>query len=481
MSNDQRGPRRSQPARSSAPRPRPVSPAREVAYAVLEAVDEADAYANLLLPVLTERRALSTADAGLATELSYGTLRMQGYYDAVIELAARRPAAEIDPPLLRALRLGAHQLLATRVPEHAAVDESVSLARLGGSRSGVGFVNGVLRTIARSTPEQWRERVREATPPGDEQLAREYSHPAWVIRAMRQALRAEGREEELLALLEANNTAPRVNLVALPGLAERPADAEEDLLSPVGFTSAGGDPATLVRSSSGRIRVQDEGSQLVALALSRAAAIRPGERWLDLCSGPGGKTALLAAEALSAGAQLDAVELMPARAELVRRAVEPVPLSVPVAVRDGRGIGTERPGYYDRVLVDAPCTGLGALRRRPESRWRKRPSGVAELGELQASLLRSAFAATRPGGLILYATCSPHVAETRAIVQSALEEWGTGAELLDAADVLAEVTGSPVDLGAGLERDGGRTAQLWPHRHRTDAMFLALIRRRDAR
>ncbi|MDR6970709.1 transcription antitermination factor NusB [Leifsonia shinshuensis] len=459
----------------SRPQHTAVQPARRVALDVLTAVRESDAYANLLLPTRIARAALSTADAALATELTYGTLRMQGYYDRVIAIAAGRPVDRIDPPLLDVLRLGAHQLLSTRVAAHAAVNESVGLAREVGSRSGTGFVNGVLREIGRHTPEEWRDQVASRAKNEDDRIAALASHPVWVVRALRRSLEAEGRVEELEELLKADNTAPRVNLIALPGLASEPDDARPDRFSPPGFTVGGGDPQGLVEESGGRIRVQDEGSQLAALALTRAQPVLEGERWLDLCAGPGGKAALLAAEALAGGATLVANELVPARAELVRRALAPVPLDVPVWELDGVVVGTEHPEAFDRILLDAPCTGLGALRRRPEARWRKTPRDVAELTTLQTALLDSAIAALKPGGLLAYVTCSPHLGETRGIVASALERHGDVLEQEATAETVQALANERLDLAGDPA-----TVQLWPHRHTTDAMFIALLRKRAA-
>jgi 16S rRNA (cytosine967-C5)-methyltransferase len=443
--------------------------ARRIALDVLLAVRESDAYANLLLPVRLGRAKLSPADAGLATELTYGTLRMQGYYDRVIAIAARRPVEKIDPPVLDVLRLACHQLLSMRVAQHAAVDESVELAKSVGSRSAVGFVNGVLRTITRTDAEGWREQVVAEARSGEEALALEYSHPLWVTRAFRQVLVAEGREAELEALLVADNVAPRVSLTALPGLArvdELELHAAE--FSPVGLVLDGGDPLALAPVRAGRMRVQDEGSQLAALALSRCRPIVQGERWLDLCAGPGGKAALLAAEAVSGGATLVANELIPARAELVRKALAVTQNPPEVWELDGTDVGNSHPEAFDRILLDAPCTGLGALRRRPEARWRKQPSDVAGLGALQTRLLASAIAALRPGGVLAYVTCSPHAAETKAIVASVLRT-APGVERIDTPAVLRSITKHPLDLPAGSH------AQLWPHRHGTDAMFIQLL------
>ena len=444
-------------------------PARRIALDVIMAVRDSDAYANLLLPVRLGRAKLSEADAGLATELTYGTLRMQGYYDRVIAMAANRSTDKIDPAVLDVLRLACHQLLSMRVAQHAAVDESVELAKTVGSNSAVGFVNGVLRTITRTDADTWRERVMAEAGSGEEALAFEYSHPLWVTRAFRQVLVAEGREAELESALAADNVAPRVSIAALPHESTvDELDAYPAAFSPVGVILDHGDPLNLAAIREGRARVQDEGSQLAALSLSRARPIRAGEQWLDLCAGPGGKAALLAAEARAGGAILTANELVPARAELVRKALAVFSSPPEVWELDGTEVGTLYPASFDRILLDAPCTGLGALRRRPEARWRKQPSDVAGLGNLQAKLLTSAIAALKPGGLLAYVTCSPHAAETKAIVTSVLRK-AVNIERMDTPAVLQSIVKEPLDLPHATH------VQLWPHRHGTDAMFIQLL------
>ncbi|GAB3387825.1 transcription antitermination factor NusB [Humibacter soli] len=444
--------------------------ARSIAFDVLRAVSDSDAYANLLLPVRLERAKLAPSDAALATELTYGTLRLQGYYDRVIELATKRPVDQIDPPVLDALRLGCHQLLTLGTPGHAAVYETVELVRGAASRSAVGFANGVLRTIARTKPGVWSTRVSASTNGGDDTLAALTSHPAWIVRSLRHALAAEHREDELDDLLAADNEAPKVNLVALPGLAEVPGDANRDTYSPIGFVSPGGDPSAIVRSTNGAVRVQDEGSQLAAQTLIAAREVERGETWLDLCAGPGGKAAVLAAVAKESGVTLVANELVPARLELVRRAVEPAASAVQLTERDGTTVGDEEPGRYDRVLLDAPCTGLGALRRRPEARWRKTPRDVPELSRLQAALIDSAIKALKPGGLLCYITCSPHLAETRIAVSDALKRHPGALRELPTREVVQSIAREPLDLAGDAAQ-----VQLWPHRHGTDAMFITLL------
>ncbi|HEV7742567.1 MAG TPA: transcription antitermination factor NusB [Pseudolysinimonas sp.] len=444
-----------------------MQPARRIAYEVLRAVREDDAYANLVLPALLAEARLDSADAALATELAYGTLRLRGYYDRVLSLVIDRDFSKLDPEVLDALRLGAHQLLSMRVAVHAAVGESVALVGSAGKGSAKGFANGVLRTLTRSSPDEWRARALAGLT-GDDRLAADFAHPPWVVAAFREALAADGRKGELESLLAADNEAPYVSLAALPGLATVGEVGEPGEVSPVGVRSAGGDPAANPMVARGRARVQDEGSQLVALVLSRCRPIVAGERWLDLCAGPGGKAALLAAEAALGGATLLANELVPTRARLVRNALAVFDPPPEVVEGDGTRFAVDAPGAFDRILLDAPCTGLGALRRRPEARWRKQPSDVDGLTRLQGALLEAAVAALKPGGILAYVTCSPHLAETRRVVDAAL---AAHPELtaVDTPAVLAHIATRDLQLGTGP------AAQLWPHAHGTDAMFIQLL------
>lgn len=464
-----------------------VSPARLVAYDVLRDVDERDAYANLALPSRIRAANLDGRDAALATELVAGTLRGQGRYDRILELASGRSVDRIDERTLRVLRLGAHQLLAMRTASHAAVNESVELQRKVANPAAAGFVNGVLRSVGRATNDEWNDRIDEEADSADQALAARSSHPAWIVRALRDALRAEGRDSELEALLEADNTPPKVNLVLLPGagldaetaaaLGSDPERGRELVVagvSPLGLELEGGDPARAIDAidaPDGYVRVQDQGSQLAALALTRARPVREGERWLDLCAGPGGKTAVLGAEAALSGATVRANEVAEHRAELVRRSVEATPETVEVVSHDGRDDDAFGGGAFDRILVDAPCSGLGALRRRPEARWRKQPTDLPALTELQGELLEAAVPHLASGGLLAYVTCSPHRAETRIVLDGLLKRHSELREV-DAKRVLNEVSRGELDLAGGALH-----AQLWPHRNGTDAMFIALLER----
>lgn len=486
----QRGAARSRGERDrtrSAPaqRRRATDPARTAAYDVLRQVDDSDAYANLVLPGLLRERGITGRDAGFATELAYGTLRLRGRYDAILAHCSARPLADVDPPLLDALRLGSHQLLGMRVPPHAAVSETVGLVR---DRVGAGaaqFANAVLRRVGERTLPAWLELLEAEAPDQTTALATTQSHPAWVVRALRDALGANGRDPgEIGALLAADNEAPRVTMVARPGLADRDvlvADAPQEVRpgrwTPTAFVLGGSDPVAVPGVREGRVGVQDEGSQLVTLALTQTPLEGRDERWLDLCAGPGGKAALLGATAALRGVRLVANEVAPHRARLVENALQAVPRDVwQVRTGDGRDVGTTDPGAFDRVLLDAPCTGLGALRRRPESRWRRTPSDLQALSGLQRELLASAARAVRPGGLVAYVTCSPHLAETRFAVDDALRALAKDGVTLERLDAPAAVRRVVADDGP-IPLADRPDVQLWPHVHGTDAMHLTLLRR----
>jgi len=451
-----------------------TDPARRTAFDVLRAVADRDAYANLLLPSLLTERGITGRDAALATELTYGTLRGLGTYDAILRACSDRD--NLDPPVLDILRLGAHQLLSTRIGSHAAVATSVDLVKDACGLRPSGFVNAVLRRVSTRDLDAWTELVapsRAVDEPGH--LSVRYSYPPWIVAAFQAALGETGYAETERALA-AGNERPEVVLAVL---GDSLAEGEPTRWSPFGVRlSAGGDPAPLI--ASGRAAAQDEASQLVALALAQVPLAGPGAgRWLDICAGPGGKARLLSylaanpgsaagTEPAGRGARLVAGEYRPHRARRVQEALSRSGLAGAVLVADGLA-APWRPQAFDRVLADVPCSGLGSLRRRPEARWRKTPADIPGLAILQRGLLNSAVDSVRPGGVVAYATCSPHLAETRDVV-AALTAGRSDVTLLDAPAVLAGIP----DLASPHDP---RLAQFWPHRHGTDAMFLALLRR----
>ncbi|GAB7007959.1 transcription antitermination factor NusB [Nocardioides sp. AN3] len=451
------------------PRRARVDPAREIALEILTRVRTEDAYVNLLLPALLRRAGLTGRDAAFTTALVSGAVRGQLTYDAVIDACVDRSP---HPKVRDALRLGAHQLLGMRVASHAAVSTTVDLVRSQAGPGAAGFANAVMRRIGEADLATWVRRLAPADPTGFRSIA--FSHPRWVVESLAEAV---GDGDEVDALLEADNAPPKVTLVARPGRATvAELGGMPSGLSPYGVVLDSGDPGSVPAVAEGRAGVQDEGSQLVALALAEAPLQGADERWLDLCAGPGGKSALLAALAAERGAVLVANEAQPHRAGLVRRNLTDARNGWLVAGTCGviAGDGTHpafRDGTFDRVLVDAPCSGLGALRRRPEARWRRRPEDIDGLVPLQRCLLTSALRLVRPGGVVLYATCSPVLAETRGVVESVLAAQPAGSDVR-----LQPVTGSAGDVPDAAGPMAG-TVQLWPHRHGTDAMFMALLRR----
>jgi 16S rRNA (cytosine967-C5)-methyltransferase len=436
-------------------------PPRRLALDVLCAVRERGSYANLLLPQLMRERRLPARDRAFATELAYGALRAQGSLDLSLDRFVRRA---VDPPVRDALRLGAYQLWRTRVPARAAVSTTVDLVRSISPRA-AGFANAVMRRVAEDPAPP--APAYESDPRGH--LAVVHSHPRWIVDAFAAAL-GDASAGELAAALAADDARPKVHLVArhisrADLLAAAGAGAEPGRWSPRAVHLSGGDPGELAAVRDGRAAVQDEGSQLVALAL--AAARAPGVTTVDIAAGPGGKAALLAAE----GMAVCGLELHETRARLVARS------GVPVAIGDGR-----RPpfaaGCADRVLLDAPCSGLGALRRRPEARWRRTAADIEPLALLQEELLHSALELVRPGGVVAYATCSPHPRETTGVLANVLAGTAGTAGAAGAAALGVE----QVDVRGLLPADmpllgDGPAVQLWPHRHGTDAMFIGLLRR----
>lgn len=436
---------------------------RAVVYETLLRVHRDDAFANLTLPKALRVTKLDGRDAAFATELTYGTLRAEGVVDAVIAKHSSRGLDSLALEALDALRLGTYQLLYTRVEQHAAVDTTVRLVQAAGHEKAKGFVNGIMRSITRANPQTLLEQL---TPDGEiAAIAFRHAHPEWIAESFSRVVGLG----DLEAALEGDSQRPIVHLVARPGeiTAEELAlttGSEEGKYSPYAVYMESGDPGELEPVQQGLAAVQDEGSQLIARAVVEAPIDGEDQgRWLDLCAGPGGKAALMGSLARMDGATVDAVEVSSHRAQLVEKTVGDLPVRVHIA--DGRKPGLE-PGF-DRILVDAPCSGLGALRRRPEARWRKSESDITELTQLQFELLESAVGLLRPGGVIVYSTCSPDLRETRSIVDRAVAELDIVED--NAHDLIP-------DMGDVGEH---KSVQMWPHRHGTDAMFFAVLRKKS--
>ena len=435
--------------------------ARQAALAALKLVRDG-CYANLAVNQVLRRTALSAKDAGFVTELVYGTCRNLGTLDLIIERAGGRPLNSLQPAVVDLLRLGAQQVLRMRLPVFAAVSSMVTLATGQIGRRVTGVVNAVLRRVAERGWNEWLDELT-AGMAYHQGLAIRTCHPTWMVEVYARLLPAD----ELVSALEADNLSPTPTLVVRPTLLSRDEllfdGGEPTPYSPWGV-SRPGDPGQVAAVRDGRAGVQDEGSQLVAGLLAEADAA--DGTWLDLCAGPGGKAALLTGLARQQRQTLLAAELHPHRAELTVEALRAYG-QAPVVVADGRvpAWGAD----FARILLDAPCSGLGALRRRPEARWRKHESDVPSLAGLQRDLLESACSCLVPGGVVAYVTCSPHPDETAEVVHAVSAV--APVEILDAPPLLPQV------LDAAADTDP-RFIQLWPHRHNTDAMFCALLRRR---
>jgi 16S rRNA (cytosine967-C5)-methyltransferase len=422
---------------------------RQIAFEVFTEVIRNNAYSNLLLPQKLQTSGLDQRDKAFTTELVYGAIRQLGRNDYIAAKFSSKPWNEVDAPIVDCIRLGAYQLFDMRVPTHAAVDATVNLARQVAGESKATFVNAIMRKLAATDLETHLSEVQDDSV---HSLSIRYSHPEWIINSYRDFITDPS---ELKDLLEANNTPVKPVLVAWPTKS-----------APSEFSGTPGEyspyavhidqiPSEIAAIRERRAGIQDEGSQILSIAFASAATDKAN--WLDLCAGPGGKASLLS---YLAPANFVANEVSQARANLVRQVVKE---GTSVVVNDGREIEI----VADAILADVPCTGLGALRRRPEVRWRRTPNDLSVLTKLQFELITHAIELLPTGGIFGYATCSPHMAETRA--QCASIEKKLPVEKIDVSEYL------PSNINDGVVNG---YMQLWPHRHGTDAMFLALYRKR---
>jgi len=444
--------------RDSFKSPKPDAP-RVLAYDILSEVNRRGGYSNLLLPQALNSSNFEQRDKGFVTELLYGTLRMQGRHDYILSQVSDRPWPEVDEGIVDICRLGVHQLFEMRVATHAAVSATVELARKVIGESKASFVNANQRKVSAKTLEEWLEPIRAIKDPVT-RLSIQYSHPEWIVSAYFDLLKDYDRVESELAT---NNVPATPTLVSWPG-----SSTQQELVdlggiatqySPYGakFDGAPGSLDLIRHRNAG---VQDEGSQLVAHIF--AEATKDAERVLDLCAGPGGKAALISHICEVEGRDFVANEVSEARAKLVKNVVG----RFPVWVGDGREIASHGQ-HFDAIIADVPCTGLGALRRRPEVRWRRTVQDLRALTELQRELADAAISVLSPGGIFGYATCSPHFAETLGQVKMILKDHPE----LEQIDVTSYL---PNNLHEAV-RD--KSLALWTSVHDTDSMFLALFKK----
>jgi 16S rRNA (cytosine967-C5)-methyltransferase len=445
--------------RNSFKSPKPDAP-RLLVFDILTEVNRRGGYSNLLLPQALSASNFEQRDKGFATELLYGTIRMQGRHDYILAQVSDRPWSEVDQGIVDICRIGVHQLFEMRVATHAAVSATVELARKVIGESKASFVNAILRKVSARSFDEWMAPVLEIED-SVSRLSILYSHPEWIVSAYFDLLKDYSRVEDELA---ANNRAAIPTLVSWPG-----ASSQEDLVklgavatrfSPYGATFEGA-PGSLDVIRHRKAGVQDEGSQLVAFIFSQATV--SAQSVLDLCAGPGGKAALISHICGVAGRTFVANEISDARAKLVKNVVG----NFPVWVGDGREIASHGQ-TFDAIIADVPCTGLGALRRRPEVRWRRTVQDLRALTQLQLELADSAIACLNPNGVFAYATCSPHFAETSGQVAMILKKHPE-LEQIDVSQFL------PSNL-EGAVRNGALS--LWTSVHDTDSMFLALFKKK---
>ncbi len=460
--------------------------ARDLARGVLRRVEQGEAYATLALAAALERENPAPSDRGLATEIVYGVLRHRTRLDRALAAYATHGLSRLPQPALIALRVGAYQLLFLRVPAHAAVHDAVDAMkaavddRTAGARL-ARFANAVLRRLA--------DEGEPPPPPATDVirvLEEMHSMPRWLGQVLVGAL---GKEEAIAAAEALNRPAPvtlRIARVATGAAdpreelaarvrAERPAAVvEPSPLAPDALlVRGGGAPESLAAFQEGLCTVQDVAAQLVG----RLCGARPGERILDACSGVGGKAthlqalALAAAGTPSAGADIDAADLSRRKLDLGDDAARRLRLGgIRTVECDLTAADAPLAAAYDRVLLDAPCSGLGVLRRHPEAKWRRRPADVRDLAQLQARLLSALVPRVRPGGLLVYSVCTFTPEEGPEQVRAFLAAHPEFA--------LAAPDDPAVDWARFLDGEG--LLRTWPHRHDADGFFAARLRRRGS-
>jgi len=426
-----------------------MTTARSVAVETVRRVTDEDAYSTRVLPALLERSRLAPRDRALATELALGTLRHVPGLDRAIGLRASRSVARMSPGARAALRLGAYQLLFMRIPSHAAVSASVDLA----TPRERGFVNAILRRIAEAPPAP-------PSGPTDDDVSIRTGMSPWAVRELRLLLgddeaepAAEAFGERGLLSLRANTCRTTseafVRGLRASGHSPQPARLHADCV-----LLDGGDPARLRGFAQGWFAVQDQASAFVVGALDA----QPGDRVLDVCAAPGGKSAHMACVVGETGTVV-AADVRPERAALVRSTADRLGVAVQVVVQDAARPAID--GWFDRVLVDAPCSGIGSARRRPELLWRPRRGDLSSLARLQVAIASASSDRMRPGGRLVYSVCTFPRAETDAVCDALVRHR-------------PELEPAPID---GPDGPSPRI-RLWPHRHGSDGMFVAAFRKR---
>ena len=439
----------------------PVSPARAAAFDILLRVEREDSYAAELLHS-TRCADLSQADHGLATELVMGVLRWRAAIDATLAPASSKPLNKLDHEVLTALRLGAYQLAwLSRIPAHAAIHESVELVKRARKRSAAPFTNAILRKLSAAPSSFGAAAIQQAAAP--ETLAAAASHPEWlVLRWIEQFGLATAR-----AICAYDQAVPATAIRLRDATVEAALAEHQVNVAPGEFLASArrvirGDVTRTPEFSQNRIAIQDEASQLVA------ALVGKGSRILDACAAPGGKTWSMADR--NPQAAITAVELHPHRADLLRKRVPS--RNVTVITSDLRTLPLTEP--FDRVLVDAPCSGTGTLARNPEIKWRLRPEDLADLQSRQLAILQAAMKHVAPGGRLIYSTCSLEQEENEVVIEQALA-GNQALHLFDCAIELERLQREGELPGPIDSLRSGPYLRTIPGIHRSDGFFAAIL------
>nr|WP_268796187.1 16S rRNA (cytosine(967)-C(5))-methyltransferase RsmB [Paenibacillus sp. Soil750] len=445
--------------------------ARDAALDVLIRVEENQSYSNLLLNQVLQKHALERADAGLATELVYGTIGRQNTIDFFLERFVSKGLAKLEPWVRCLLRLSFYQLhYLDRIPDHAVVSEAVNIAKRRGHQGISGMVNGVLRAIIRSKDE-----LTLPAALGDvKRIALSHSHPEWLVRRWIRQLGPELTEQ----ICAANNEPPHVSIRAnarrrsrlelLEQLQASGLSAEASELAPAGILVQGaGNMALVPGFQQGDFSIQDESSMLVAEALDP----RPGMKVLDCCAAPGGKTAHIAEKMDDVG-QIWACDLHEHKQKLIADQAERLGLSsIQTLVMDAAKLDEHFAAEsFDRILLDAPCSGLGVIRRKPDLKWAKQEAEIEAISETQYAILSHVHRLLKPGGVLVYSTCTIEQAENEGMVERFLAEHSEFELAPLPADVFTEI--DPKAATSGM-------VQILPQQFHSDGFFIARLRKRD--
>jgi len=432
---------------------------RLLVFDLLTEVNRSDGYSNLLLPQALSASKFDDRDKAFATELLYGTIRMQGRHDWILSQVSNRPWTEVDTGVIDVARMALQQIHEMRVPDHAAVSASVDIARKRLGEAQGSFLNALLRAVLKKSLIEWLSPLNELADP-IERLAIQYSHPQWIVSAYFDLLKSEAAVTEALI---SNNIPAQPTLVSWPGRSTQAELIElggvATQFSPYGVRLSGS-PGAIPAIRDRRAGVQDEGSQLVAEIFTRVAT--NAKDWLDLCAGPGGKAALISSIASQGEHTFTANEISQPRANLVSQVVN----FGEVQIGDGREIANLGK-TYDAILADVPCTGLGALRRRPEVRWRRTLADLRTLTDFQMELSEAAISVLNDKGFFAYVTCSPHLAETKFQISAILKKHPE-LKVIDLRAFFPDGLKSATEDGSLL---------LWPQLHNTDAMFMSIFQK----